>query len=529
MTELVINMPNDKQKLFLDADSKYIGFGGARGGGKSWSVRTKAILLCLGYPGIKVMIIRRTYPELYENHIHPLCEQLHAHDRNKRNRLATYNDSKKHLVFPNRSRILFRYCENEKDAARFQGTEVDVMFVDEATHQSEESIRKLNACVRGVNKFPKRTYYTCNPGGLGHAWVKRLFIDKRYKDLEDPEDYMFVQSLVQDNTVLMHSDPDYIKQLESLPPKLREAWLYGKWDVFEGQAFEEFTDDPKHYEDRIGTHVINPFIIPDTWKIYRSFDWGYSKPFSVGWYAIDHENRMYRFRRYYGCQLDNRTKEAVPNTGVKMPTAEIAKNIKQIEDNDINLKGRTIFGTADPAIFDASTGVSIAEEMEKYKIYFEKADNTRIAGKLQVHYRFHFDEEGIPMFYVFKNDTDFIRTIPLLMYDDHKVEDVDTDGEDHCLIGSTLVHTSKGKKKIKNLVGTTGYVMSSDNQYHRYSDCRMTQENVQVSTVVLKDGSTVTATPNHRFMLADGTWKKLSELKPGDDVKEIENETYTNK
>ena len=145
------------------------------------------------------MIIRKTYPELTENHINPMCEMLNCYHPDRSERIATYNDSKKNINFPNGSRILFRYCDNAKDAERFQGTEVDVLFIDEATHQSEEKMKKLTACVRGVNDFPKRIYMTCNPGGEGHGWVKRLFIDRAYQDNENPEDYMFIQSLVTDN------------------------------------------------------------------------------------------------------------------------------------------------------------------------------------------------------------------------------------------------------------------------------------------------------------------------------------------
>ena len=301
MPTLTLGSPNEKQKLFLASKAKHLGFGGARGGGKSWAIRTKAVLLAFKYPGIKILIVRRTYNELSENHIIPLCELLHVHDVDRSKRLASYNDSKKHIVFPNGSRILFRYCENDKDAERFQGTEVDILFIDEATHQTEDRVRKLTACVRGTGDFPRRIYYIFNPGGVGHAWVKRLFIDRNFNQHEDPNDYQFIQSLVTDNMALMSKDPDYIRQLEALPPKLREAWLLGRWDIFEGQVFEEFRNDPEHYVDRKYTHVIQPFIVPETWRIYRGFDWGYSRPFSVGWYAVDYDNRIYRIRELYGC------------------------------------------------------------------------------------------------------------------------------------------------------------------------------------------------------------------------------------
>lgn len=424
MAELKFGHPNDRQLQFLTEDNKYIAFGGARGGGKSWAVRVKAALLCLNYAGIKVMIIRKTYPELQENHIVPMCEMLHCYDENKKNRIASYNDSKKNITFPNGSRILYRYCDNAKDAERFQGTEVDVLFIDEATHQSEEKMKKLTACVRGVNKFPKRIYLTCNPGGEGHAWVKRLFIDKKYENNEKAEDYTFIQSLVTDNKALMESNPDYIRQLEALPPKLRDAWLYGDWNVYEGQFFEEFKDDQDHYEDRQWTHVIKPFDIPDGWKIYRSFDWGYNKPFSCGWWAVDYEGVAYRILELYGC-----TKTA--NEGVKWTPPQVFAEIHKIETEHRWLKGKKIQGIADPAIWDAETGESIADVAAKHQVYFTQGDNKRIAGWMQVHYRMAFDENGYPMMYIFNNCKAFIRTIPLLQYDEHKVEDLDTDGEDH--------------------------------------------------------------------------------------------------
>lgn len=422
--EVVLPMPSEKQKLFLVDKHKYIAFGGARGGGKSWAVRTKAILLCYRYPGIKCMIVRRSYPELRENHILPLCRTLHVYDADSKRRLAKYNKSDKCITFPNGSRILFQYCETDQDAERFQGTETDILFVDEATHQSEERIRKINACVRGVNSFPKRTYYTCNPGGVGHAWVKRLFVDKIYKDKERPEDYAFIQSLVTDNRILMESDPEYVHQLEALPPKLREAWLHGRWDIFEGQVFEEFMDIPDHYIDRVGSHVIAPFLVPETWTILRGFDWGYSRPFSVGWYAVDHDGRIYRIRELYGCTQ-------TPNEGLKLTPREVGKMIRDIEETDPNLKGRHIRGIADPAIFERSTGRSIADEMDACQVYFDKADHSRIPGKMQCHYRLHMDDNEIPMFYVFSTCKHFIRTIPLLIYDDKKVEDINTELEDH--------------------------------------------------------------------------------------------------
>ena len=418
MPTLTISPPSDKQKLFLSDHHKYIAFGGARGGGKSWSVRVKAKLLAFNYAGIKQMIMRRTYPELYANHIKPLLQELPIGS-------YKYNDSKKELTFPNGSCILFRYCNNDKDLLNYQGTEVDILYIDEATQFSEEQYKVLIACVRGVNNFPKRVYLTCNAGGIGHQWVKRLFISKSYRDGENPDEYSFIQSLVTDNKALLKEQPDYIKQLEALPPKLKEAWLYGNWDIFEGQFFEDFVDRPEYYQDRTWTHVIDPFEIPDGWKIYRSFDWGYNKPFSCGWWAVDYEGIAYRILELYGC-----TK--TPNEGVKWTPPKVFSEIARIEREHRWLKGKHITGIADPAIWNAETGKSIAEVAADHGVFFTKGDHERIAGWMQVHYRLAFDDNGFPMMYVFSNCKAFIRTIPLLQYDEHKPEDLDSDGEDHC-------------------------------------------------------------------------------------------------
>ena len=418
MMILKIPDPNPKQRLFIKDKHKHIAFGGARGGGKSWAVRLKAKILAMEFPGIRMLIVRRTYPELVNNHINVLRKELIG--------VAKYNDKDKVLKFVNGSTLNFMYCANDADLDRLQVVEYDVIFLDEATQLSEFQMKSITACVRGVNNFPKRVYYTCNPGGQGHSYIKRLFIDRKFREGEDPEDYSFIQSLVTDNTALMQSQPEYIKQLEALPYKLREAWLFGKWDIFEGQFFEDFViGDKEAQKTRKFTHVIEPFDIPREWNIYRSFDFGYAKPFSCAWWAVDYDGRLYRILELYGCMPNE------PDTGVKWPPDKIFSEIARIEKEHKWLRDKQIFGVADPAIWDASRGDSIADIADKYRVYFEPGDNKRLPGWMQCHYRLQFDEEGIPMMYVFNNCKGFIRTIPTLMYDENKVEDVNTKMEDH--------------------------------------------------------------------------------------------------
>ena len=435
MSTIDLSQISDKQYKFLSASKKHVGFGGARGGGKSWSVRTKAKILAATYRGIKILIVRRTYPELVNNHINQLREELHG--------IARYNKSEKVFTFPNGSTIKFGYCNNDKDLDQYQGAEYDVIFLDEATQLQEMWIKKITACVRGVNDFPKRIYYTCNPGGASHGYFRRLFIDKQYESGEVPEDYCFIQALVTDNKALMASQPDYIKQLEALPPKLREAWLYGRWDIFEGQFFEDFRPTPdielctnagitveEALAQRRFTHVIEPFDLNSGecrgWNIMRSYDFGYNKPFSLGYWAVDYDGVLYRIMEMYGCTQ-------TPDEGVKWSPDEQFRRISEFEREHPWLKGRKIVDSvADPAIWDSSRGESIAETAARYGIYFTPGDNERIAGWMQVHYRLQFDKNGYPRMYVFNNCKAFIRTIPLMMYSETKPEDLDTKLEDHC-------------------------------------------------------------------------------------------------
>ncbi len=414
--KLTLPAPSPRQCEFLSDTHRYIAFGGARGGGKSFAVRLKAALMCLYYPGIRIMIVRRTYPELRQNHIIPMKALV--------GKCATFKESTKDMTFEGGSVISFRYCRNVSDLDKFQGTECDVLFIDEATQFTEEMYDRMRACVRGVNAFPKRIYLTCNPGGRGHGWVKRLFIDRAMNPGECKDDYFFIRSLVTDNKALMKKDPDYIKKLESLPPKLRKAWLEGNWNIFEGQFFEEFCDDPDHYLDRRNTHVIEPFEIPRDWTIYRSFDFGYSKPFSCDWWAIDYDGRAYLILQLYGCT-------GTPNEGVKWNPDRIFSEIHRIETEHRWLKDRRIFGVADPSIWDASRGDAIIEAADRSFVHFQPGDNKRLPGWMQCHYRLAFDEEGYPMVYFFNTCKDAIRTLPLLTYSERSPEDLDTDGEDH--------------------------------------------------------------------------------------------------
>ena len=278
--------PNKKQEEFFLSTKRHIAYGGARGGGKSWAMRRKFVLLCLQYPGIQCLLLRRTLPELRENHQLPLQRELYG--------FVKYNSDEKSFVFPNGSRIRLGYCDTEGDVYQYQGQEYDVIGLEEATHFTESQKDFLLTCNRSTRTdIHPRMYYTSNPGNIGHAWFKLLFIDREYRNKERAEDYEFIQALVYDNDVLMSANPEYVESLENLPEDMKKAMLYGDWNVFEGQFFSEFDST---------LHIIQPFKIPNDWRIYRTLDYGLDKC-ACYWIAQSSDNHFYVVDEIYESEL----------------------------------------------------------------------------------------------------------------------------------------------------------------------------------------------------------------------------------
>ncbi len=426
--------PQPRQEEFMSRWEFEALFGGAAGGGKSEAVVVEA-LRQIHIPHYKGLIIRKTFPE---------CNELIDKSMNYYKRTvpkAKYNASEHKWTFPSGAKIYFGSMQHTKDKLKYQGQSYDYIAFDELTHFTREEYLYLFSRCRpngpGTECYVRAT---ANPGGIGHQWVKDRFVTIsepnktvwQTTSIETPEgktirkrlSRIFIPSRVFDNQALLDNDPNYLARLAALPEAEKNALLYGDWNSFSGQVFSEWRDISEHYKDREGTHVIEPFRIPREWNIYCGMDWGYSKPYAVGWFAVDHDGRLYHIQEMYGWN-------GTSNEGVQEEPAVVAERIKEIEETDPNLRNRKIHRIGDPAIWGTQGTESIGALFESMRLYFEKGDHARMDGKMQFHHRLAFNDDGIPMLYVFKNCKNFIRTIPALIYDEHKVEDIDTRQEDH--------------------------------------------------------------------------------------------------
>jgi len=384
---------NEKQEQFMRSTKRYACYGGARGGGKSHALRVMAIYGAITYPGIKILMIRRQYPELQGNLIEPMMRLVP-------NTVAEYNSQLHQMYFINGSVIKFGHFQSyEAGDAEYRGQEFDWIFIDEATQFTEDEFRLLGGCLRGVNAIPKYFRLSCNPGGIGHLWVKRLFIDRDFKtdsenpeENENPNDYEFVFARVEDNTALMKSEDGkaYLQMLSQLPESIREAHRNGNWDALGGNYFPEFSE----------AHVCKPFPIPAHWKRYRAFDYGLDM-FACLWIAVDEYGRCYVYREFQQSNLivSDAAQAAVENTGIGERIA-------------------TTFAPPDMWNRQKDSGKSMAELFMVNGIGIIKANNNRVQGWLQVKDLLKPMSDGKPGLMVLKNCPLLIKYIQEIQADE---------------------------------------------------------------------------------------------------------------
>jgi hypothetical protein len=414
-------------------------YGGARGGGKTDGVLGDFIRHAddYGKDAIGIMF-RRERTQLIET-----IERSRAIYGPLR---AVYHEQDKHWRFPNGARLRFGYLERDADAESWQGHSYTRVYVEEiGTFPQEGPVLKLMATLRSGNGVPVGFRATGNPGGPGHLWVKRRYIDpapggwKVLKDDGTGLERIFIPSRVSDNRYL---GADYVQRLRaSGSPELVRAWLEGDWNAIEGAFFSEWSN----------RNIVAPFTVPKDWIRFRSGDWGSASPFSIGWWAVvqdDHSlpdgavlprGALLRYREWYG--TDN---PAATGKGLKLTAEEVGEGIAKREMDDPKLA----YGVMDPSAFKEDGGPSIMERLNarlvaKGLTAFRPADNTRVTASGNSDrrgpmsgwdaMRARIRGNGVrPMVYVFDTCIATIRTIPVLQHDPDRAEDLDTESEDHC-------------------------------------------------------------------------------------------------
>ncbi len=399
--ELVIDfgVPNPKQVEFLQSRCLFTAYGGARGGGKSHALRIKAVGGALEWEGIRILIIRRTYPELQQNHIEPIIKMVPG-------ALASYNGSLRTLYFKNGSYIKFGHANSLDTIEReYQGQEYDWIFMDEATQFTYQEFRTLGGCLRGVNDIPKRFYLTCNPGGIGHQWVKRLFIDRDFhrnrlnpEEDENPKDYKFIPATIDDNVALLNSPGGaaYKQMLSALPEKIRQAHRYGDWNALSGAYFAEF---------RRGYHTCDPFPIPQHWLKYRTFDYGLDR-FALYWVSVSPDGRCFVYREY--CESNLIVSEA----------SQRAIELTPDDENIINT-----FSPPDMWNRQKDTGKSMAELFYLNGVSITKASNNRVQGHMQIKQMLADQGNGKPGLVIFNDCKELINSLEIIQADENNPND----------------------------------------------------------------------------------------------------------
>lgn len=404
----------DKQEGFHLSEADEVLYGGAAGGGKSYAIIWDAVLKALQYKQCRIAIFRRKFPELEKSIILDFLEYVPKkfYEYNKKDHRVTFLQTK--------SIIEFNHCQLESDVYNYQSAQYDFLYFDELTHFTEYIYTYLQSRCRSSKGYPSQTKCASNPGNIGHHWVKARFIDGKEPNelivheevLPDGRSHNFttqyIPARVYDNKYIIERDPKYINRLLKLPSESeRRALLDGDWDSFEGQYFKEWSYD---------IHVCLPFEIPAHWTRIRCMDWGYTAPTACLWIAFDENKRAYVYREI---------------TLTESTIEETVQTILSLSEGE-----KYAYTTADPSLWSTTQyerGESIATRITYMGIPLMRADNNRIAGWNVIHSYLDWnqEEEQEPKIQIFSNCLQLIKTLPGLIHDKKRPEDIDTEGEDH--------------------------------------------------------------------------------------------------
>lgn len=406
-------------------------YGGARGGGKT-DAGIAWLLRHADNPLYRALVIRRNAEDL--------SDWISRAKVMYRETGAVFVGKPAEIRFPSGATIRTGHLKDADAYTKYQGHEYQRMLIEELNQIPQERMyEQLIASCRSTSAIRPQVFATTNPGGVGHVWIKRRFVDicppgeVYYQETEvDGQRILtsriFIQATIDDNPIIKERDPRYIAFLESFKntnPALYRAWRHGDWDIVAGQVFSEWNRE---------THVVEPFKIPREWYRYIGMDWGVNDPTAICWFAVSPEGRTYLYREFYMNGMDFQNNVGMPLTPSRLSKFIQAIHLKEKEDYtyavcDPSMWNKLVSGKTQDSF--SPEGQSIAETMMMTGMRMVKADNDRINGLDRVREMLALAPDGKPHLQVFSTCTEVIRTVPTLSYDAHRIEDVDTDGEDH--------------------------------------------------------------------------------------------------
>ena len=425
--------PQQRQQKYHQAqDIDELLYGGAAGGGKSEATIWDALKYAIKYPNSRQVIFRRTFPDLQRSII---MRTLQVYPKE----LGKYNQSKHEWTFINGSVIELAYWDNDSNYMNYQGAEYDVIRWEELTQFEESWYTYMLSRLRGSKPYPRAVKSTTNPGGVGHSWVKRRFIDigppeqvhamQEYDDNGNPLHWpegtpdagepiirrrIFIPANVFDNKALIENDPGYVARLMALSDAERKQLLEGDWDTFAGQYFSEFSR---------AMHVVEPFQIPDSWRKYRAMDEGYNDPFVCLWIALDPKGTAYVYREFVKSKL--LTSEQVEEVILRSPVTEHYEY--SVADTSFWNKAKTERVT--PAEIFASKGVPLIQaKKERVNGWKRLREWLHVYNALDHVTGDHYKTTNLK---IFSNCLKAIESIPSMVHDEIHVEDVADHPLDH--------------------------------------------------------------------------------------------------